>query len=226
MSPFQELKENLSAAPASWLVTGVAGFIGSNLLESLLRLGQTVAGLDNLSMRRAENLAQVRAAFVSACWRNPLRRPPTTPRTPQPTSPPPISLSRSTLSALPDGTSDRGTNTPAAKKFPPKCRPCHFNTSTLVFAPLVGTKPNGNAARYSASEKLPAESLSVARFSHRHSKKNVALDVTAPVRCYSFHLRLRTNLQIMITVRPPDLVQPDFLRHTLVPSTPKSLNSL
>jgi UDP-N-acetylglucosamine/UDP-N-acetylgalactosamine 4-epimerase len=70
MSPFQELQENLSAAPASWLVTGVAGFIGSNLLETLLRLGQTVTGLDNLSTGRAENLAQVRAAVGPACWRN------------------------------------------------------------------------------------------------------------------------------------------------------------
>jgi UDP-N-acetylglucosamine/UDP-N-acetylgalactosamine 4-epimerase len=70
MSPFQELKENLSAAPASWLVTGAAGFIGSNLLELLLRLGQTVVGLDNLSTGRAENLEQVRAAVGPACWRN------------------------------------------------------------------------------------------------------------------------------------------------------------
>jgi UDP-N-acetylglucosamine 4-epimerase len=70
MSPFQTLKVKLSAAPTSWLVTGVAGFIGSNLLESLLRLGQRVVGLDNLSTGRAENLAQVRAAVGPACWRN------------------------------------------------------------------------------------------------------------------------------------------------------------
>jgi UDP-N-acetylglucosamine/UDP-N-acetyl-alpha-D-glucosaminouronate 4-epimerase len=70
MSAFQELQENLSAAPASWLVTGAAGFIGSNLLEALLRLGQTVTGLDNLSTGRSENLAQVRAAVGPACWSN------------------------------------------------------------------------------------------------------------------------------------------------------------
>jgi UDP-N-acetylglucosamine 4-epimerase len=69
MTLFQELKEDLSAAPASWLVTGVAGFIGSNLLESLLRLGQKVTGLDNLSTGRAQNLAEVRAAVEPACWR-------------------------------------------------------------------------------------------------------------------------------------------------------------
>jgi UDP-N-acetylglucosamine 4-epimerase len=70
MSPFQKLKENLSAAPASWLVTGVAGFIGSNLLETLLRLGQKVAGLDNLSTGRADNLTQVRTAVGPALWKN------------------------------------------------------------------------------------------------------------------------------------------------------------
>jgi UDP-N-acetylglucosamine/UDP-N-acetylgalactosamine 4-epimerase len=70
MTPFQELKSDLSADPASWLVTGVAGFIGSNLLESLLGLGQKVTGLDNLSTGRAENLAQVRAAVGPSRWRN------------------------------------------------------------------------------------------------------------------------------------------------------------
>jgi UDP-N-acetylglucosamine 4-epimerase len=48
----------------------VAGFIGSNLLEALLRLGQKVAGLDNLSTGCAGNLAQVRAAVGPDCWRN------------------------------------------------------------------------------------------------------------------------------------------------------------
>jgi UDP-N-acetylglucosamine/UDP-N-acetylgalactosamine 4-epimerase len=70
MSAFQKLKQNLSAARATWLVTGVAGFIGSNLLEALLRLGQTVTGLDNLSTGRAQNLAQVRTAVGPALWKN------------------------------------------------------------------------------------------------------------------------------------------------------------
>jgi UDP-N-acetylglucosamine/UDP-N-acetylgalactosamine 4-epimerase len=70
MSAFEELQEKLPGAPASWLVTGVAGFIGSNILESLLRQGQKVSGLDNLSTGRAQNLAQVRAAVGPACWRN------------------------------------------------------------------------------------------------------------------------------------------------------------
>jgi UDP-N-acetylglucosamine 4-epimerase len=69
MTEYQKLKEKLSAAPASWLVTGAAGFIGSNLVEALLRLGQKVAGLDNLSTGREQNLAQVRAAVGPAAWR-------------------------------------------------------------------------------------------------------------------------------------------------------------
>ncbi len=70
MTEFQKLKERLSAAPATWLVTGAAGFIGSNLLETLLLLGQKVTGLDNLSTGSAKNLAQVRAAVGPAWWKN------------------------------------------------------------------------------------------------------------------------------------------------------------
>src|ERR1039458_5334392 len=70
MNEYEQLKDRLSAAPAAWLVTGVAGFIGSNLLEALLRLGQKVTGLDNLSTGRAENLAQVRAAVGAGLWKN------------------------------------------------------------------------------------------------------------------------------------------------------------
>jgi UDP-N-acetylglucosamine 4-epimerase len=50
------------------LVTGVAGFIGSNLLETLLQLHQKVVGLDNLSTGRRQNLAQVRAAVGPERW--------------------------------------------------------------------------------------------------------------------------------------------------------------
>ena len=49
MTAYDTLREQLSAQPRTWLVTGCAGFIGSNLLEALLRLGQTVIGLDNFS---------------------------------------------------------------------------------------------------------------------------------------------------------------------------------
>ncbi len=65
---FDKLKKTLRASPATWLVTGAAGFIGSNLLETLLRLNQRVIGLDNLSTGRRENLAQVRAAVGAGRW--------------------------------------------------------------------------------------------------------------------------------------------------------------
>ena len=46
---FEETKAELMAFPKVWVVTGAAGFIGSNLLEALLRLNQKVVGLDNFS---------------------------------------------------------------------------------------------------------------------------------------------------------------------------------
>ena len=49
MSQYQQCCEQLQQQPKTWLVTGVAGFIGSNLLEQLLSLGQRVVGLDNFS---------------------------------------------------------------------------------------------------------------------------------------------------------------------------------
>ena len=52
-----------------WLVTGVAGFIGSNLLESLLKSNQRVTGLDNFATGRQKNLDQVRDAVSREQWR-------------------------------------------------------------------------------------------------------------------------------------------------------------
>src|SRR5580698_4321544 len=66
---FTEQKAEWMAAPKVWAVTGVAGFIGSNLLETLLRLHQTVVGLDNLATGHARNLAQVQAAVGAALWK-------------------------------------------------------------------------------------------------------------------------------------------------------------
>jgi UDP-N-acetylglucosamine/UDP-N-acetylgalactosamine 4-epimerase len=51
-----------------WLITGVAGFIGSNLLETLLRHGQQVTGLDNFMTGHRHNLEQVRALVPDAAW--------------------------------------------------------------------------------------------------------------------------------------------------------------
>ena len=58
MGDFQKIQEQLKQQPRRWLVTGVAGFIGSNLLETLLTLNQTVIGLDNFETGSQDNLDQ------------------------------------------------------------------------------------------------------------------------------------------------------------------------
>ncbi|HUD49145.1 MAG TPA: SDR family oxidoreductase [Candidatus Baltobacteraceae bacterium] len=69
MTTFEKLKGSLTASPATWLVTGAAGFIGSNLLETLLRLDQKVIALDNLSTGHLDNLNQVRQLIGPARWK-------------------------------------------------------------------------------------------------------------------------------------------------------------
>lgn len=59
---------SLLSASRTWLVTGVAGFIGSNLLEYLLLHGQTVTGLDNFSTGYRKNLEEVRASVSPEQW--------------------------------------------------------------------------------------------------------------------------------------------------------------
>lgn len=68
MSRFLALQSQLRSAPKSWLVTGVAGFIGSNLLETLLKLDQRVVGLDNFSTGHRRNLEEVRGIVSQAQW--------------------------------------------------------------------------------------------------------------------------------------------------------------
>jgi UDP-N-acetylglucosamine 4-epimerase len=68
MSTYNQLPAELKARPRTWLVTGVAGFIGSNLLETLLQLDQRVVGLDNFSTGKAGNLDQVRALVSGPQW--------------------------------------------------------------------------------------------------------------------------------------------------------------
>jgi UDP-N-acetylglucosamine/UDP-N-acetylgalactosamine 4-epimerase len=58
-APYDEAQQSLRRQPRRWLITGVAGFIGSNLLEALLRLGQEVVGLDNFSTGYRRNLDEV-----------------------------------------------------------------------------------------------------------------------------------------------------------------------
>lgn len=68
MSAYTSLQLHLKTAPKTWLVTGVAGFIGSNLLESLLRLDQCVIGLDNLSTGYRRNLDEVKELVTQEQW--------------------------------------------------------------------------------------------------------------------------------------------------------------
>lgn len=65
MNRFEQICSELQQSPKTWLVTGVAGFIGSNLLETLLQLNQTVVGLDNFATGFQHNLDEV-AGLVSA----------------------------------------------------------------------------------------------------------------------------------------------------------------
>lgn len=68
MSRYDALQSQLWAQPRIWLVTGVAGFIGSNLLEKLLQLDQRVVGLDNFSTGHRRNLDDVRGLVTPAQW--------------------------------------------------------------------------------------------------------------------------------------------------------------
>lgn len=68
VTKYQELQEQLVSEPKVWLVTGVAGFIGSNLLETLLKLEQKVVGLDNFSTGFQHNLDEVQALVSAEQW--------------------------------------------------------------------------------------------------------------------------------------------------------------
>ena len=64
------LAQGLRSKPARWLVTGCAGFIGSHLVETLLRLDQFVVGLDNFSTGYQRNLDEVKALVSASQWHN------------------------------------------------------------------------------------------------------------------------------------------------------------
>ncbi|NBQ67479.1 MAG: Vi polysaccharide biosynthesis UDP-N-acetylglucosaminuronic acid C-4 epimerase TviC [Nitrosomonadaceae bacterium] len=67
---YSQLKSRLTTESHTWLVTGVAGFIGSNLLETLLKLNQRVVGLDNFSTGHQRNLDEVQALVAPVQWGN------------------------------------------------------------------------------------------------------------------------------------------------------------
>ncbi len=68
MSAFETVKASLRDEPKVWLVTGVAGFIGSNLLEALLKLDQKVVGLDNFATGHRRNLEAVQKLVSEEQW--------------------------------------------------------------------------------------------------------------------------------------------------------------
>jgi len=68
MSAYEDLKTELRRNRRTWLITGVGGFIGSNLLETLLKLDQPVKGLDNFATGKKANLDQVRELVTPGQW--------------------------------------------------------------------------------------------------------------------------------------------------------------
>lgn len=65
---YEIIKQQLLSEPKVWLITGVAGFIGSNLLETLLQLNQIVVGLDNFSTGHQHNLDEVKSIVTKEQW--------------------------------------------------------------------------------------------------------------------------------------------------------------
>jgi UDP-N-acetylglucosamine 4-epimerase len=68
VTKYQLIQQELLKSPKYWLVTGVAGFIGSNLLEALLKLNQKVVGLDNFATGHQHNLDEVQSLVSYAQW--------------------------------------------------------------------------------------------------------------------------------------------------------------
>jgi UDP-N-acetylglucosamine 4-epimerase len=68
MTRYEDIQQELRLRPRKWLVTGCAGFIGSNLVETLLALDQIVVGLDNFSTGHQRNLDEVEVLVGSERW--------------------------------------------------------------------------------------------------------------------------------------------------------------
>lgn len=68
MTRYEQLLQELPKAPKTWLITGVAGFIGSNLLETLLKLDQRIIGLDNFATGYQHNLDEVQSLVSPEQW--------------------------------------------------------------------------------------------------------------------------------------------------------------
>ena len=70
MTAYDQLHTRLATEFHTWLITGVAGFIGSNLLEALLKLNQRVVGLDNFATGHQRNLDEVETLVTPTQWAN------------------------------------------------------------------------------------------------------------------------------------------------------------
>ncbi|MDO9010546.1 MAG: NAD-dependent epimerase/dehydratase family protein [Gallionella sp.] len=70
VNAYEQLKFRLATESHTWLITGVAGFIGSNLLETLLKLNQRVVGLDNFATGHQRNLDEVQSLVSTEQWAN------------------------------------------------------------------------------------------------------------------------------------------------------------
>jgi UDP-N-acetylglucosamine 4-epimerase len=70
MSAYNQLKDRLATESYTWLITGVAGFIGCNLLEALLKLNQRIVGLDNFATGHQHNLDEVQSLVTPEQWAN------------------------------------------------------------------------------------------------------------------------------------------------------------
>lgn len=68
MSQYQHIISTITKSPKTWLITGVAGFIGSNLLEHLLKFNQTIVGLDNFATGHQHNLDEVKKRTTKEQW--------------------------------------------------------------------------------------------------------------------------------------------------------------
>jgi UDP-N-acetylglucosamine/UDP-N-acetylgalactosamine 4-epimerase len=65
---YEQLHADLAKSPRSWLITGAAGFIGSNLLQALLELDQHVVGFDNFATGNRANLQEIERCVTRAQW--------------------------------------------------------------------------------------------------------------------------------------------------------------
>lgn len=70
MTVYSNCLKEINLSPRVWLVTGAAGFIGSNLVETLLKNGQVVKGLDNFSTGYQKNLDMIKETVTPGQWKN------------------------------------------------------------------------------------------------------------------------------------------------------------